>query len=171
MTTPRTLADLDRIHADAAALIRRRAALAGAKALMIGRESLSDLTDDIAALYGLSPADRAMLAKAGAGTDRADAPAAEPAVASAGLAGALRLAKQAQKATGYLGTARKVATGAGVALRGGRLLSRAVPLAAAAWGAYAVGTGGWFLYRANRYNAAARDLLAARIGREVSASR
>jgi len=159
MTTPQTLAELDRIHAQAAALIRHRAARAGVKALVIGREHLSDLTDEVAALYGLSTADRATLAAAGHG----ETPGAEPAAATAGLAGALRLAGQARHATRYLGRARKVATGAGMALRGGRLLSRAVPLAAAAWGAYAVGTGGWFLYRANRYNTAARDLLAARI--------
>jgi len=166
MTHAATLADLDRIHADAAALIRRRAARAGAKALLIGREHLSDLTDEVAMLYGLDAADRATLA----GTER-EASVAEPAAATAGLAGAFRLAKQARKASRYLGTARKVATGAGVVLRGGRLLSRAVPLAAAAWGAYAVGTGGWFLYRAGCYNDAARDLLAARISDRVSAGR
>lgn len=161
---PTTLADLDRRHAEAARLIRRRAAVAGAKALVIGRESLSALTGDVADIYGLSAADRAALAPTAAPST---GPAAEEvggtAAGGIGLGQALRLARHARKASAAYKSVRTIATGAGLVARGGRLLGRAVPLAAAAIGAYAVGTGGWFLWRANAYNQAAYDLLRARI--------
>jgi hypothetical protein len=149
-----TLDDLDRRHHQAVRLIRRRTAIAAAKAFVIGHERLDALVEKIADLYDLPAEDRVRLR-----------PTRGIAALETGgrIAGMLRPARAFFGAGEALSIARNAGRVARTVARRGRGASRAIPLATLAWGGYAIGTAGWLYWQASAYEQAVHTLLKERI--------